>query len=58
MCKICGKHSFFGVKKGWGEDFFNRLFFNRGGGVLLTSARKQKHVSYLITYTREPKHGR
>jgi hypothetical protein len=35
MSDFCGKHSFFGVKKGWGEDFFNRLFFNRGGGRVL-----------------------
>ena len=40
MSDFSGKHSFFGVKKGWGEDFFNRLFFNRGGGRVLGLNRK------------------
>jgi hypothetical protein len=30
------------VKKGWGEDFFNRLFCNRVGGVVMFT-RKLKH---------------
>ena len=43
MSDFSGKHSFFGCKKGWGEDFFDRLFVSiEGVGC--------NDVTYLDTY--------
>ena len=44
MSDFSGKHSFFGVKRGWGEDFFNRFFFNRGGVRVLGLDREKSKL--------------